>query len=269
VRAVDKDGLQSDSEPVDVTPLKVSASSPSGLTANWNSTQCRIDVSWRATDPETKGFIIERELSPASTSSGSTGAAVSSGGRINPAGVKSAVTPGLLADNYTQIAPITAATPTQYSDYSAFPDNAYLYRVRTLDAAGNLSAPAELSTSVAVPDGCGNAPSHRVLKRAAPTGTAPDSTSPSTTSGTQSGGAAGTSGTQSSSPATASGTQASGTAGSSGSSSSTQNSGANGPSNAGVTPSDTETDTPVTSPQAPTVAKPADEIDIPTTRKPQ
>jgi hypothetical protein len=270
VRAVDKDGLQSDSEPVDVTPLKVSASAPGGLTATWNSTQCRIDVAWQATDPETKGFIIERELSSAGASSGSTGSAVSSGGQINPAGIKSVMTAGMFADNYIQIAPITAATPTQYSDYSAFPDNAYLYRVRTLDAAGNLSTATELSTSVSVPDGCGNTATKRVLKRAAPAATAPASTDASPASGTKSGSASATSGTQSNGPAAAAaGTQASGTTGSSGSPSSTQNSGANDPSNAGGTPNDADSDTPVTSPPAPTVAKPADEIDIPATRPPQ
>src|SRR5262249_43353460 len=44
VRSVDTDSLQSDSEPVDVTPLKVSAAAPTGLTATWNTASCEVDV---------------------------------------------------------------------------------------------------------------------------------------------------------------------------------------------------------------------------------
>jgi hypothetical protein len=200
VRAVDKDNLQSDSEPVDVTPLKVSASAPSAVTATWNSTQCAVNVAWQATDPETAGFLIERALMPASTAASGPSVVTATGQHIHLGTTQGAVALALLA-NYVQLSGITQAATVTYSDSSVFPDNAYLYRVRTLDKAGNQSQPTELGTAVSIPDGCGDTSIHTVQPR---------SNAPA----------------QSSSPDS----------------------------------------TPVVSPTAPSVPKPADEIDIPATK---
>ena len=265
VRAVDTDSLQSDSEPVDVTPLKVSAAAPTGLSASWNTASCEVDVTWQGADPEPAGYIVERELVPSTSSSNTVTTKGGQSINLNLPSVTSA-----LQDQYIQLGGIVQAPASQYADHSGFPDSNYLYRVRTLDKAGNISPATVLATAVAVPDGCGGAATKRVLKRAAPAApaaAAPASKDAAATSGTQSNDTSGTSGAQASGAAATSGTSASGATGSSGSPSGAPNSGA--PSNTGGTPSNTDTDTPVTSPQAPTVAKPADEIDIPATRPPQ
>ena len=205
VRAVDSDSLQSDSEVVDVTPLKVSAAAPTGLSATWNATNCQVDVSWQAADQEPAGYIVERELAPSATSTGTPHTATTQGGQSVTLGLTAANSGAALQDRYIQLGGITSATAATYADHSVFPDSSYLYRVRTLDKAGNISAPAVLSSAVAVPDGCGNTPTKRIQKR--PLSNAP-------------------------------GTDA------------------------------TDTVTPVTSPPTPTAPKPADEIEIPTTRSP-
>jgi hypothetical protein len=270
VRAVDTDSLQSDSEPVDVTPLKVSAAAPTGLTANWNLGSCEIDVSWQGADPEPAGYIVERELVPGTSSSNTV---TTKGGQSINLNLPSASAP---QDQYVQLGGITVPTAVSYADHSGFPDNSYLYRVRTLDKAGNISPATVLTSAVTVPDACGNTATKRVLKRAAPAATAPASTDATPASGTQSNDTSSTSATQTGGAAAPSGTSASGATGSSGSTGGAQGGGGSGSSNAGGassssggTPNDTGTDTPVTSPQAPTVAKPADEIDIPATRPPQ
>ena len=219
VRAIDSDQLHSDSDLVDVEPLKVSASAPTGFNATWNATQCAVNLTWQRTDPDTAGFLVERELAPTGTGSGSsTGTAVSSGGQRITTGLSVAT---IAPDNYTQLSGITAATAVSYSDGSAFPDSSYFYRVRTVDQAGNESDPAVLASAVAIPDGCGNTTIHQVQQ-----------------------------------------TSSSGSASAAGSASAPR--GASGAASAPAA----ESATPVTSPAAPAVPKPADEIDIPTTRKP-
>ena len=166
VRAVDSDSLQSDSEVVDVTPLKISAAAPTGLSAAWNATSCEVDVSWQGADQEPAGYILERELAPSATSTGTTHTATTQGGQSVTLGLTSVNTGAALQDGYIQLGGISAATAATYADHSVFPDSSYLYRVRTLDKAGNISPPTVLSSAVAVPDGCGNTPTKRVLQRA-------------------------------------------------------------------------------------------------------
>jgi hypothetical protein len=228
VRAIDSDNLQSDSDLVDVQPLKVSASAPAGLSATWNATRCAVDLSWQRTDPDTAGFLLERELEQAS-------AGVTNGRQL-PSGVTAVSVSGLALDNYVQLSGITAATTTAYSDSSVFPDNSYAYRVRTIDQAGNQSAPAVLAAAVVVPDGCGNTAIHQVqTTSSAGTATAPAS--------------------EASSPLTPS----------------RQSVAVPKPADEITLPSSTSgsddgTATPVVSPKAPAVPKPADEIDIPSKR---
>ena len=166
VRAVDSDSLQSDSEVVDVTPLKISAAAPTGLSAAWNATSCEVDVSWQGADQEPAGYILERELAPSATSTGTTHTGTTQGGQSVTLGLTSVNTGAALQDGYIQLGGITAATAATYADHSVFPDSSYLYRVRTLDKAGNISPPTVLSSAVAVPDACGNTPTKRVLQRA-------------------------------------------------------------------------------------------------------
>jgi hypothetical protein len=166
VRAVDSDSLQSDSEVVDVTPLKVSAAAPTGLSAAWNATGCEVDVSWQGADQEPAGYILERELAPSAASTGTTHTATTQGGQSVTLGLTSVNTGAALQDGYIQLGGISAATAATYADHSVFPDSSYLYRVRTLDKAGNISLPTVLSSAVAVPDGCGNTPIKGVLQRA-------------------------------------------------------------------------------------------------------
>lgn len=235
VRAIDSDQLQSDSDLVDVQPLKVSASAPSGLTATWDTTGCRIDLAWLRTDPDTAGFLIERELVLQSGNSTSTGTAVSSSGQRITTGLSMAST-NITPDDYVQLGGITSATTIRYTDNSPFPDNSYLYRVRTIDQAGNASKPTVLATAVAVPDGCGSTAIHQV----------------------QGSSVAGRRGSSASSPVV----------------SATPTVTATKPADQILVPAtrvgvDTDTSIPVTSPTAPTVAKPADEIDIPPKRPSQ
>lgn len=202
VRAVDKDNFESDSEPVDVTPLKVSASAPAGVTATWNSTQCAVNVAWQATDPETAGFLIERVLMPTSTAGAGSGPNIvtATGQHVSLGTTAAGAAVALIAD-YVQLSGITQPTAVSYLDSTVFPDNAYLYRVRTLDKAGNQSQPTYLGTPVSIPDGCGDTSIHHVQPR----------------------------------------------------------------SNAPSQPSSSDS-TPVVSPAAPSVPKPADEIDIPASK---
>ncbi len=154
VRTVDQDGLQSDSEPVDITPLKVRASAPGTPTSQWNQAECAVDLSWKVTDAETAGFVLEREIVSAPRQSGPipTLAATSLTG----------------SDSYVQISGITTATMSQYSDYTVFPDNNYVYRVRTVDKAGNVSVPAVVPTPVGVPDTCTAGTTARHVKNSPP-----------------------------------------------------------------------------------------------------
>ena len=152
-----------------------------------------MDVAWQSTDAETRGFILER------TTTG----------------------------DYTQLSGITQPTATQYTDHSVFPDNSYLYRVRTIDAAGNLSTPTTLANAVLVPDACGaSVPRTKVTPRnpAAPvvpsTSTAPAAPSVPTVTSPK-------------------------------------------PADEITIP---DSGSGVVSPQAPAVPKPADELDIPATR---
>ncbi len=204
VRAVDSDQLPSDSDLVDVQPLKVSAATPSGVTAVWSTVHCAVDLTWQRTDPDTAGFLVERELVPTAQGGSSTGTAVSSSGQRITTGLSES-TNLLPTDNYVQLSGITAPTAVSYTDTSAFPDNSYSYRVRTIDQAGNTSTPAVSATTVAIPDGCGNTAVHRIQKT----------------------------------------------------------------SSAGTDSPSSNASTPVASPVAPTVPKPADEIDIPATRPQQ
>jgi hypothetical protein len=135
VRTVDQDGLQSDSEPVDITPFKVKASAPGNPASQWDQAKCAVDLSWTVTDAETAGFVLERLTGN---------------------------------DNYLQISGITSATTSQYSDYTVFPDNSYLYRVRTVDKAGNVSVAAVVPTRVAVPDTCSGTTTARHVKNSPP-----------------------------------------------------------------------------------------------------
>ncbi len=166
VRAIDKDNLENDSEPVDVTPLKVSASAPAGVTATWDSTQCAVNVAWQTTDSETAGFLIERALMPTSTAGAARGPNIvtATGQHVNLGIVTAGAAATMLAD-YVQLSGITQAAAVTYSDSSVFPDNAYLYRVRTLDQAGNQSQPTYLGTAISIPDGCGNTSIHTVQPR--------------------------------------------------------------------------------------------------------
>jgi len=239
VRAIDSDSLQSDSDLVDVEPLKVSASAPAALRASWNATRCSVDLTWQGTDRDTAGFLIERELAPSTS-----GAAVA----VTPNGQKIPLQQAqatLLSENYIQLSGITQPTATSYSDTTAFADNSYFYRVRTLDQAGNESDPTVLSAAIAIPDGCGDTSIHQVQKTSA--------------AGTSSSGNASPSGT-----VPASGNTESPPA----------------PSRQTVTepkPADqitvpgsiggSGTSTPVVTPPAPSVPKPADEIVIPETRQ--
>ena len=154
VKSVDSDLLESDSEALDATPLKISASAPASLTGMWNPTECAIDLSWQATDADTKSFIIERSVFPTTSSSNqnATAATVSTHG-VPPKSVVT-ISAGTLGD-YVQLSTVGSAT-THFADFSAFPDVSYDYRVRTLDLAGNLSIPTELTQQVTVPDGCGS-----------------------------------------------------------------------------------------------------------------
>ncbi len=154
VRTVDQDGLQSDSEPVDITPLKVSASAPGTPTSQWNQAECAVDLSWKVTDAETAGFVLEREIVSAPRQSGPI-----------PTLANTSLTG---SDSYVQISGITTATMSQYSDYTVFPDNNYVYRVRTVDKAGNVSVPAVVPTSVTVPDTCTAGTTARHVKNSPP-----------------------------------------------------------------------------------------------------
>lgn len=163
VKAIDKDGLVSTSDPVDVTPLKVKAGLPASVAASLNSRTCAVDVTWQSTDPDTAGFVVERQLltpsSAASPVSNSSGPAMTANGPN--AGVSSVyygsagiTAPSILnGADYVQLSQMIPAA--RYTDSSVFPDNSYLYRVRTIDKAGNVSAPAAAAHSIAVPDGCG------------------------------------------------------------------------------------------------------------------
>ncbi len=257
VRAVDSDNLTSDSDLVDVQPLKVSASAPAALSATWSPTQCAVNLTWQRTDPDTAGFLIERELVPQSTSAGATpGTAVSSGGQSITTGLTVAQ---LVPNDFTQLSGITAATASSYSDGSPYPDNSYLYRVRTIDQAGNESDPAVLTSAVVIPDGCGDTNIHQITQTSSP-GTSTSSSSPADSSA---------------------GSTTTPTAGATSSASSASSASPPTPSAPAVTApkpadeitvprsrsgSDTGTAAPVISPPAPSVPKPADDIDIPATR---
>jgi hypothetical protein len=181
VKAVDQDGLSSDSQPIDVTPLKFSASAPTNVAASWNAGECAVNVSWQTADPDTAGFIVERELQPGSVAAGggTTATAQTASGQTIITGLQSMNTTATLQrDDYAQLSGITAPSATSVVDHSVFPDNAYLYRVRTLDQAGNLSAPVVTATAVAVPDGCGSTGTRRITARPAPTATQPDTDTP-------------------------------------------------------------------------------------------
>jgi hypothetical protein len=248
VRAIDSDGLATDSDLVDVTPRKISASSPGNLRATWNNTECAVDVAWQSTDAETQGFVIERTTAAsASTTAGSSGSssgtAVATRIQNVPAGLTSVTASGLLlSGGYTQLSGITQPTVTQYTDHSVFPDNSYLYRVRTVDAAGNLSEPTILANAVPVPDSCGaSVPRAKVTPRnpAAPA-TSSSSTAPSLQASPGSPGAV----TAPEAPSV--------------------------PTTTSPKPADEitipDSSSGVVSPQAPAVPKPADELDIPATR---
>ncbi|HEV2702753.1 MAG TPA: hypothetical protein VGV09_14060 [Steroidobacteraceae bacterium] len=242
VRAIDSDQLQSDSDLVDIQPLKVSASAPSAVAATWNATGCRIDLAWQSTDPDTAGFLIERELAP--PSSASTGTAVSSSGQQIITGLTTAGAT-LAPDDYIQLSGITSASTVSYADNTAFPDNSYLYRIRTVDQAGNESIPTVLAAAVTVPDGCGSTTVHQVTSTSS-AGTQDPAATTATSSGA-------TSSPQVRSPATATAPK---------------------PADQIVVPQtrpadDSDTSTPVVSPAAPAVPKPADDIEIPAQRPKQ
>lgn len=182
VRATDKDGLSSLSEPVDVTPLKLKAGPPANVAATWNTRLCVVDLTWQSTDPETANFVVERLLltpstpvsapAPSGPAQGSVTAqgATVKGAAVSHSSIATAVPLALTSGpDYVQLS-MNAAT--SYTDRSVFPDNSYQYRVRTVDQAGNLSAPAMASQTVTIPDGCGsNASVRRVASTTATTRT--------------------------------------------------------------------------------------------------
>jgi hypothetical protein len=166
IKAIDKDGLESTSEPVDLTPLKVKAGAPANVTASLNAKTCAVDVAWQSTDPETAGFAVERQLlTPSGGAAPSLGNSAPSASPINAQGPNHSAV-GTHGRALTSLPPIQFGGPlyvqlsqlnpaTAYTDPSVFPDNSYVYRVRTVDKAGNVSA-ATVGQSIAIPDGCGS-----------------------------------------------------------------------------------------------------------------
>lgn len=61
------------------------------MSATWNATNCQVDVSWQGADQEPAGYIVERELAPSATSTGTPHTATTQGGQ--------SVTLGLTAAN--------------------------------------------------------------------------------------------------------------------------------------------------------------------------
>jgi hypothetical protein len=167
VKAIDKDGLESVSEPVDLTPLKVKAGPPANVTATLNARTCAVDVAWQSTEPATAGFVVERQLLTRAGSASTAGPSSSTGHAITAQGTNAAIAstyhpPGattafavtqMNGPDYIQLSQMIPQT--RYTDASVFPDNSYVYRVRTVDQAGNVSVPTAIPQNIAIPDGCG------------------------------------------------------------------------------------------------------------------
>ncbi|HEX5283779.1 MAG TPA: hypothetical protein VFW30_06650 [Bryocella sp.] len=166
VKATDKDGLSSVSEPVDVTPLKLQAGAPANVAATWNTHVCGVDLTWQSTDPETANFVVERLLlTPSIPVSGPTScgpvqvATTSQGATVKATMVTrsaAATAVPLALSNGPDYIQLSMSPATSYTDPPVFPDNSYQYRVRTVDQAGNLSAPAMGAQTIRIPDGCGS-----------------------------------------------------------------------------------------------------------------